>query len=434
VNPVLNPHLSFGPLDADACEGLMVCEVPEESGSRCYSMPADFLPWLQKFDGTRSLAEAVGADESALFQTYSARQLEKLVQKFFLPTGILLCEGVQTEAFPRRWTNRVSYLTVKKTIFPARIVFPVAKRLSIFFHTSVAVPLIVASLAIHFLFYWKYAPHGLDLSHAASTALMGASLLGILGGVIHEFGHATALVRYGGKRPSIGGGLYLVFGVLYADLSEAWRLKRMQRAVIDAAGIYFQTLFGGLMFALLCLTGNSVFLYAFFLTDLTMASNLNPFLRMDGYWLMADLSGVVNLRYQTYVLFKSWLRRGKDRPEPGASVYGLSRWKRTWLALYALSSVCFFVYLLKIFIVQTLFFVLPSYPAALLHLWQSVRHMTSVSEIAAALGRVFWSSVFIVGILLGMYRLVTQTMQKLSRRNTSSAVNAAPEGPLPGAV
>lgn len=425
----------FGPLDAESRDDMIVCEVPEESGSRCYSMPAGFLPWLQKFDGTRCLAEAAQADESSLLQKYSDRQLEKLVQEFFLPAGILICEGVETKAFPRRWISRVSYLTVKKTVFPAQVVFPIAKRLSFLFHQPVAIPLVVASLVIHFLFYWKYAPHGLKLNLAAGSILAGASLLGILAGVIHEFGHATALVRYGGKRPSIGGGLYLVFGVLYTDLSEAWRFKRMQRAVIDTAGLYFQTLFSGLMFALLCLTGNSLFLYAFFLNDLTMASNLNPFLRMDGYWLMADLSGLVNLRQQTWVLFQRWLRRKKDGLDSGASVYSLSRWKRTWLALYAVASICFFVYLMKIFVMQTLFSVLPSYPATLLHLWQSVRHMAGISEIAGAAGRVFWSSVFIAGLLLGAYRLVKHTMQRLSRRKSaSSTVNVAPEGTLPGAV
>ncbi len=45
--------------------------------------------------------------------------------------------------------------------------------------------------------------------------------------MIHEMGHAAAGRRFGIKPKEIGAGLYLIFPVLYTDVTEVWRLSKL---------------------------------------------------------------------------------------------------------------------------------------------------------------------------------------------------------------
>ncbi|MDQ0497132.1 site-2 protease family protein [Paenibacillus brasilensis] len=69
---------------------------------------------------------------------------------------------------------------------------------------------------------------------------VGMSLILLLLSILfHEFGHVVAAYRYGIRPRDIGIGLYMLVPVMFVDLSEAWKLPRKQRVVIDFAGIYF---------------------------------------------------------------------------------------------------------------------------------------------------------------------------------------------------
>ena len=130
----------------------------------------------------------------------------------------------------------------------------------------------------------------------------------------HELGHAFTAVRYGCRVPSMGVCFLVMFPVLYTDVTDAWRLQsRRERLAIGSAGVMVEL-------ALACL---ATFLWAF-LPDgilkglafsiatvgwlLSLAVNLNPLMRFDGYYLFSDALGVENLQSRAFA-FGQWRMR-----------------------------------------------------------------------------------------------------------------------------
>lgn len=346
---VLNPGVEATRLDCAAQEPMVMCTVRGRSGrSARYTLPARLWTVLEAFDGRRTTPEALdavagGTDEAA---GYTRDALDRLVTGFLVPKRILIprdAEGDELE--PRPSPGRASYLSVKVPLIPARVVELVARGLTGLYDRPVAVLATLAVVAAHVWFYLDLAPAaGLALDDLGGGDVVLVLLLMNVGTLAHEFGHATAAVRHGCRGTTIGWGLYLHMTVLYTDVSEAWRLPRLKRAVVDLGGIYFQALFLLGLLGLYFATGSPVPLFAFVLTDFTIANALNPFLRLDGYWLISDVFGIVNLRSQSarlgqFVLLRLLRRRGAD-----AMSWTLDRRTTGALIGYTALSVLFFAY------------------------------------------------------------------------------------------
>jgi len=148
---------------------------------------------------------------------------------------------------------------------------------------------------------------------AAPPPLTGAQMvcsiaLTVLGVVVHELGHLTACSRFGARHGGIGLGVYWCMPVLYAEVSGAWMLPRLQRAIVDAGGVYFQCAYLiGLGTAYLA-SGAAPFAEAMAWTHFLMLHTLNPVLKYDGYWLLTDLAGIPNLHAQVRATARqAWL-------------------------------------------------------------------------------------------------------------------------------
>jgi putative peptide zinc metalloprotease protein len=115
--------------------------------------------------------------------------------------------------------------------------------------------------------------------------------------MFHEFGHASAASRFGIKAKEIGFGFYLIFPVLYTDVTKVWLLNRYRRIVVNVGGIYFQILINiALYFAFKNFTSHQNIVSALFLTNTTLALySLNPIMRNDGYWIYSDFFDIPNL-------------------------------------------------------------------------------------------------------------------------------------------
>ncbi len=143
--------------------------------------------------------------------------------------------------------------------------------------------------------------------------------------ILHELGHAyTARMR--GCRVSTIGVVILVFWpVLYTDVSEAWKLPaRRDRLAIGAAGMLVEL---GLACIALFLWGvlpagtprDMAFVLATASWLTTLGINLNPLMRFDGYYLLADYWRVPNLQTRALALVRWQAVRwflGLDDPPP----------------------------------------------------------------------------------------------------------------------
>jgi len=139
----------------------------------------------------------------------------------------------------------------------------------------------------------------------------------VLSALAHELGHAAACVRLGVQPGQVGAGIYAIFPVLYIDVSRAWRLPAQARALVDVGGMYFQLLVILLLVPLLAweptrhVAGTVIAFNAGW-----VLFNLNPVFKMDGYWLLADLTGTPNLQQRAFRYLGSLVTsRASRRPE-----------------------------------------------------------------------------------------------------------------------
>jgi len=132
---------------------------------------------------------------------------------------------------------------------------------------------------------------------------------------LHELGHAYTAVRLGCRVPVMGIAFMALFPMPYTDVTDAWRLRsRRQRVAIDGAGISVE-----LALAVLATlawsflpdgpTRSAAFVLATTTWITTLTINLSPFMRFDGYYLLADAWGVDNLQMRAFALARWRLRR-----------------------------------------------------------------------------------------------------------------------------
>lgn len=143
--------------------------------------------------------------------------------------------------------------------------------------------------------------------HIYAIAILGLK-------AIHEMGHGLATVRCGCRVPSMGIAVMLGVPVLYTDTSDSWRLaRRSQRLVIVLAGVAAEMIVATLAILVWSfLPDGSARQICFALATtsivLSIAVNLNPFMRFDGYYALSDYLDIPNLQSRAFKL-ATWAMR-----------------------------------------------------------------------------------------------------------------------------
>jgi len=159
----------------------------------------------------------------------------------------------------------------------------------------------------------------------------------------HEFGHASSCYKYGAKFGEIGCGFYLFIPVMFADVSDIWQLKPKERVIVNLSGIYIELILGSILSILFLVTHNAEYLVLDTIILLSVITNLNPFLRYDGYWVLSDLINVPNLRKESNKIFLSLFKRNVRRE------YNTVNY--VFLAIYGLiSNILIFLVIASLFI------------------------------------------------------------------------------------
>ncbi len=195
----------------------------------------------------------------------------------------------------------------------------------------------------------------------------------------HEFGHAYMAKRAGCRVQSMGLAFMVLLPMLYTDVSDAWRVNdRRSRLLIGAGGVLAELLLACIALLAWSLLPDgplrtATFMLASATWITTLAINLNPFMRFDGYFLLSDLWGVDNLQHRAFALCRWRLREalfgyGEPAPEPWTPAmqsrllfwgYGAWLWRAALFLGIALAVYHMFFKLLGIFLmlVELLWFI-----------------------------------------------------------------------------
>ena len=187
---------------------------------------------------------------------------------------------------------------------------------------------LVAALAAFYLIgrQWTQFRDTFAVMFTLEGGLTTLAALG-LSKAVHELGHAYAARHFGLRVPAMGVALMCFMPVLWTDTSEAWKLpRRRDRLLIGVAGVASELALATLAAWLwLILPPGGLKTGAFLLTSsawiVTLAININPFMRYDGYYLLSDYWNVPGLQTCSFALAKWWLREqlfGYGRPPPSA--------------------------------------------------------------------------------------------------------------------
>ena len=194
------------------------------------------------------------------------------------------------------------------TLIPKFLVEPIARTLSICFSRKVVYFLLgTIGLAI------AIAPrHDLNLEMSTDSFFWGY-LLFLFSLLIHEFGHASACQRYGAKPSDIGFTFYLIWPAFYSDVSDAWRLKRWQRVIVDIGGVYFQLIIASCYIFIYTASNFSPLKLAIIMIAGSCLFTLNPVFKFDGYWVISDVLGVTNLSQQPLRIIRHYWDKFRGR-------------------------------------------------------------------------------------------------------------------------
>jgi putative peptide zinc metalloprotease protein len=292
-----------------------------------------------------------------------------------------------------------------------------------------AVPLLRAPLVDRLAraLTWLFAPLVVALVLAAATGCVVASiatgawsargagvetwllayLLMLVTVVVHELGHAAACRSYGVRPSAIGMTLFFVFPALYSDVSGAWTLSRWQRVVVDLGGVYLQSIPLAVIAVLAITTHEAAFARAELLTLASIAFNVNPILRFDGYWALADALDVANLERHASAL----LARTFGRRTPGARQHAWPAWKTAAVLTYAALNAAAYAYVI---VASVVFFVVRGPQTAL----QIVREVAGGAPDSATLAALLVSAMSLCAIaygLSGTFRIAAARMTRRAR-------------------
>jgi len=125
---------------------------------------------------------------------------------------------------------------------------------------------------------------------------------------LHELGHAFVAKHFGCRVSAIGIAFLVFFPFLYTDTTDAWRLRNhKERLLINFAGILTELHLALIAtFAWAILPDGGLKSVAFFIATTSwissLAINVSPFMRFDGYYVFADWLKAENLQPRSFAL------------------------------------------------------------------------------------------------------------------------------------
>jgi len=133
--------------------------------------------------------------------------------------------------------------------------------------------------------------------------------------VVHEFAHGLTCKRFGGTVREIGFMLIYLQPAFYCNVSDAWIFpEKSRRLWVTFAGAYVEIFIWALATFAWRLTDpdtvpSQIALVVMATSAIKTLINLNPLIKLDGYYLLSDYVEIPNLRQKASAYLRSGVRR-----------------------------------------------------------------------------------------------------------------------------
>ncbi|MEW5774642.1 MAG: HlyD family efflux transporter periplasmic adaptor subunit [Thermodesulfobacteriota bacterium] len=161
---------------------------------------------------------------------------------------------------------------------------------------------------------------------------------------LHEFAHGLTCKHFGGEVHDMGLLLMVLINpCMYCNINDAWLFENKRHKIFTVmAGIYFELLLGSVAVYVWYFTevntlaGMLAFVVITVCISATVLFNLNPLMKLDGYYLLADWLEMPNLRQNSLAWLSYSLKRVIFRLKEEPPLYPTPRESRLFLVYGAL--------------------------------------------------------------------------------------------------
>src|SRR3954469_17486040 len=133
----------------------------------------------------------------------------------------------------------------------------------------------------------------------------------------------------------MGVGIYVVWPAFYTDITDSYRLGRGGRLRTDLGGVYFNAVFALLAAGAYSATRFEPLLLVVLVQNFAIIQQLLPLLRLDGYYIISDLTGVPDMLARIKPVLQSLLPGREADPR----VTELKPWVRAVVTGYVCTIV-----------------------------------------------------------------------------------------------
>lgn len=312
-------------------DGDTFCVVKDPITQRYFRLRPPEFYLLQQFDGhtapeeiARRVNEKFGTDLS----TEAVEKFAETIDSYFFFEGTRseyeISSGRYFGQKRRSFISRLLFIKLK-AFNPGpllALLLPLARPL---YNPAMVILMILftlAGFAIYSANYEFFRFTSDQLFNVGSILIIIFSLALVI--FIHEFAHALTCRYFGGQVHEMGF-LLLYFQVcFYSNLSDSWMFqKKSQRLAVIWAGLFFQmVIFALAVFGWRLTVIDSAPNIFFWLTAnvclVALLFNLNPLIKLDGYYLLSEMVNIPNLRDKSFAYLKGRTLRsmGVSEPEP----------------------------------------------------------------------------------------------------------------------
>jgi|GEM_PF-2003460 len=404
------------PFDTCTVNPLSLVQLPNGKSLQVSREMRDILHLL---DGHHSLSDLAHQLTRKWGHIVSEPSVVRIIKEKIAPFGVLAGDSGQALPVKPDQPSRSSLaLRLKIPLLSEKSLRPFTALGQVLFTKPLPVMWVILALILRIPAY-MHLGELFPSFRAAATYGREAILtlfLFLVGTLIHELGHLSACRRYGVRHGKLGCGIYLIYPILYVDVSDSWRLPRWQRVMVDVGGMYFDLVFSTLLCAAFLITRQPAFLFTTVAIDLSFISNLNPMFKWDGYWILSDAMGIPNLHARAGELWKRLLSRSRRRSSQ--VLLDIQPRIKAALWIYATATSIYFLYV--IFLLGRLApWVLRQYPELAISVFRQVRQSLASHAFLEALqhlGQLLFPTLVLIGLAFLIRGLITPLARRIRNR------------------